>query len=181
MIENLARECCAEESKKMTGPYFISYDGSWSSRRNASHCIVEFIRPEDKIVDFDYLSRAQLNGPKLDNYCGPSNKMEDIFVKRLANKWKNDSNLVCFVHDGDVKKAKFWHKGIGVFLYPVEFHDPGHMKKTVCRLFDMHNIWFEKDRPWSILLCMQASKKQDRRKSSSIKTHLNNHFFILIF
>ena len=139
IIENIARECCADERKKMNGPYFISYDGSWSSRRNASHCIVEFISPEGKIVDFDYLSRARLNGENPDNYDGPSNRMEDILVERMAAKWKADTNLIGFVHDGDVKTAKFWHIDIGIFPDPVEFHDPGHMKKTVGRLFDKYN------------------------------------------
>ena len=139
IIENIARECCADESKKMTGPYFISYDGSWSSRGNASLCIVEFISPEGKIVDFDYLSRVRLNGKNPDNYDGPSNRMEDILVERMASKWKTYTNLIGFLHDGDVKTAKFWHIDIGIFPDTVEFHDLGHMKKTVGRLLDKYN------------------------------------------
>lgn len=83
IIEMLARQCCEEERKKIVGPYIISYDGSWSSRRNATHCIVEFMNQRNKIVDFDFMSRIHL---------GKEKKMIVMMVHLIKCKkslWKN--------------------------------------------------------------------------------------------
>lgn len=128
-----------KKKEKNCGTYIISYDGSWSSRRNATHCIVEFMDQRNKIVDFDFMSRIHLGQEKKDDsYDGPSNKMEEILVEKLTKKWKNDKNFQAFVHDGDLKTAKHW-KSDDPIPDPVELHDLNHSKKTVEKVFNNFN------------------------------------------
>lgn len=141
IIEKLARECCEEAKNGMKAPYILTYDGSWSSRRNATHCIVEFINEDNKIVDFDYMSRLNLQEKKkgMEGYSGPSNKMEEILVQKISARWKDDTNLRAIVHDGDIKTWKYWKSDPNDFPGVAELHDPGHMKKTLAKVFDEYN------------------------------------------
>ena len=41
------------------------------------------------------------------------------------------SNLMAFVHDGDIKTAKYWQLDDEILPEAAELHDPGYMKKKL--------------------------------------------------
>lgn len=107
IIERLAREVCKKFADEMQNGFFIRYDGSWSQRRNAAHCLVELMNEAGKIIDFEYMSRIQCTYLRVEaGYFGPSNQMETLLVEMLSERWKDNPNLKGFVHDGDLKTAK---------------------------------------------------------------------------
>lgn len=140
----------------LKGSFKIRFDGSWSCKRNAMHCIVELINDENKIIDFEIITRSEIdksikakragdfqNDDVLTwvddegKYLGPSNMMEDYFVAVMSSRWKEDPNLKSYIHDGDTKTPKYWktdedHGNIS------ELHDIGHMKKCIKRMFKDH-------------------------------------------
>lgn len=130
-----------ELQKTIKGTFNIRYDGSWSTKRNATHCLVEFIDDSQKIVDFDIISRADtktIEKAKKDGifknkniltwvtddgkFLGPSNMMEDFLVAGLVTKWKSNQNLRCYIHDGDCKTLKYWEKDDNDFSEILEMH-----------------------------------------------------------
>jgi hypothetical protein len=130
-IVRLAHKSCREAREAMVGPAIIAMDGSWSQRRNASHCIVDFIDAHSgKIVDFEILEKNV--GFFHGTYCGPSNGMEVEGVRRLIRRWKDDSRVVAFCHDRDAKTAstirELW--GIDELLYK------NHVTKSFDRKLD---------------------------------------------
>lgn len=109
IIEKLAREVCKKIADEMQDGFYIRYDGSWSIRRNASHCLVEFMNEKGQIIDFEYMSRIKCTILRVETgYFAPSNNMETILVEELANRWKNNQRVKDFVHDGDLKTPKLW-------------------------------------------------------------------------
>jgi hypothetical protein len=60
----------------------IAMDGSWSQRRNAMHCVVDFVDTStNKVLDFEIIEKqiGFISG----NYFGRSNGMEVEGVRRL--------------------------------------------------------------------------------------------------
>ena len=52
-IIQMSRSSCNFWKSKMTPNSCIAFDGSWSHRRNAMHCLVDFIDTKSKkVVDF---------------------------------------------------------------------------------------------------------------------------------
>ena len=107
--------------KSIEGSFYMRLDCSWSIRRNATHCLVEIIDDRNLIIDYDYIScadpktiwLAQKSGFFQDTntlhwvtaegkFLGPSTLMEDFLVARLSEKWKIDSNLLGYIHDGNI-------------------------------------------------------------------------------
>ena len=73
-------------------------------RRNADHCLVDFVDiSSGKIVDFEIISKK---GQGNDRFEGPSNVMEVEALKVLIPRWINDKRVVAFVHDKDSKSRK---------------------------------------------------------------------------
>lgn len=128
-LEELARLNCSQYMTHNEDAFYLRYDGSWSSRRNATHCLVELINDNGKIVDFDILSRIPCTKYRVcTGYFGPSNRMEDILIEQLAERWKDNPKLKGFAHDGDLTSAKFWLTPNQENSPLVELHDPGHAK-----------------------------------------------------
>jgi hypothetical protein len=70
----------------------IAVDGSWSQRRNARHCIIDFIDANSgKVVDFEILEKSiSFTG---DNYFHASNSMPVDGVRRIVSRWRADQTL----------------------------------------------------------------------------------------
>ena len=108
-LEELSKWNCSQYMTHTEDVFYLRYDGSWSSRRNSTHFLVEIINDNGKIVDFDILSRIPCTRYRVyTGYFYHSNRMEDILIEQLAERWKNNPKLKGFVHDGDLKSAKFW-------------------------------------------------------------------------
>jgi hypothetical protein len=113
----------------MENDTIIGMDGSWSQRRNAMHCVVDFIDViRGTIVDFELLQKP--SGFLFGNYFGPSNGMEVEGVRRILGRWlmverTANEKVVGYVHDRDAKTRKLikdiWNKP--------EFLDPNHVMK----------------------------------------------------
>jgi hypothetical protein len=57
-IVDLAIEACGEWRKNLPQHSVITMDGSWSQRRNASHCVIHLIDvASGKIVDFEIFEK----------------------------------------------------------------------------------------------------------------------------
>jgi hypothetical protein len=128
VIVRIARESCALARDAMEGPVIIAMDGSWSQRRNAAHCVVDFINAHTgKIVDFEIIEKDV--GFFHGNYHGPSNGMEVEGVRRLIRRWKDDPKVVAFCHDRDAKTARIIRELWGI----AEFLDKNHVTKCFDR------------------------------------------------
>lgn len=104
IIIQMARNSCQKWRAKMKSNSSIAFDGSWSHRRNADHCLVDFIDVSSgKIVDFEIISKK---GQGKDKFEGPSNAMEVEALKVLVPRWKSDSRVIAYCHDKDSKSRK---------------------------------------------------------------------------
>lgn len=140
IFEKLAREICKKFADEKNDGFYIRYDGSWSSRRNATHCLVEFINEDGKIIDFEYMSRIKCTILRVETgYFGPSNRMETLLVEILTERWKHNQKVKGFVHDGDLKTPKFWQSDNEDEVPIIELHDPGHAKNRLSTIFDHSN------------------------------------------
>jgi hypothetical protein len=98
-----AQASCANWRSLMAEHSAISFDGSWSQRRNAHHCFGTFIDPaQKKVVDFETVSRG-FGHRKIfhRDFEGASKGMECEILRRLVHRWRDDSNVEFFVHDQD--------------------------------------------------------------------------------
>lgn len=140
IFEKLAREVCKRFADEKDDWFYIRYDGSWSSRRNASHCLVEFINEYGKIIDFEFMSRIKCSYLRVETgYFGPSNRMETLLVEILTERWKHNQKVKGFVHDGDLKTPKLWQTNDEDEVPVIELHDPGHAKNRLSTIFDNAN------------------------------------------
>lgn len=107
-IQKLARAKINEFQKNIKGSFFIRLDGSWSTRRNATHWLAEFIAEARSLITILYLSRLRndftchKNGftdkwwhlislVKLDEkFLGPSNMMENFFNCTIVEEMKRE-------------------------------------------------------------------------------------------
>ena len=102
VILDFAKESCNKWRCDPMRSDVIAFDGSWSHRRNASHCVVEIVDPKTrKILDFEIVFKA--TGKSKGNFDGPSNQMEVECLRRLIPRWKNDEKVRFYVHDKDAK------------------------------------------------------------------------------
>ena len=80
----------------------LSYDASWSHRRQAKYCVGDFIDINSKkIVAFDFADKNKYDKRK--NYDGASNLMESFIFKRLIPKLRNSQKVSTIIKDGDTK------------------------------------------------------------------------------
>ncbi|OHT16419.1 hypothetical protein TRFO_02672 [Tritrichomonas foetus] len=138
---------CAKWKNDKSRSKYISFDGSWSHRRNANQCVVAIIDPViRKILDFVILEKP--NEQKPGNFDGPSNQMEVEGIRRLIPKWKNDEKAEYYVHDKDSKCKKEIEKSKWDIR---ELIDKNHLMKsyerrwnkykamTPCKFRGLHN------------------------------------------
>ena len=106
-----------DEAKASAAKYFeamevganLSFDASWSHRRNAKLCVGDFIDiAQKKIVAFSF--RNKLSGDEYNNYKGPSNMMEASVFEDLIPFLKNSEKIHSIIKDGDTKIEKLIKK-----------------------------------------------------------------------
>ena len=82
----------------------VGFDGSWSHRRNADHCLVDFIDTHtNKVVDFEVVTRTRARGGE---FSGASNAMECEGLRRMIPRWRDFARVTAYVHDKDAKTRK---------------------------------------------------------------------------
>lgn len=105
ILLDLARKSCSYWREEMNSGTIISLDGSWSHRRNAKRCMVDFVDAASrKIVDFEIVVKraGRIEG----NYVGPSNGMEREALTRMIPRWKHETRVVGYCHDNDGKTRR---------------------------------------------------------------------------
>ena len=102
-----------DEAKASAAKYFeamafgasLSFDASWSHRRNAKLCVGDFIDiAQKKIVAFSF--RNKFSGDAFNNYKGPSNMMEASIFEDLIPFLKKSEKIHSIIKDGDIKIEK---------------------------------------------------------------------------
>ena len=101
----MARKSCEKWKSEIKDGCILSLDGSWSHRRNAQRCLVDFIDSVSrKIVDFEIVVKK--NGKNGGDYVGPSNGMEREALIRMIPRWKTDTRVIGYCHDNDGKTRR---------------------------------------------------------------------------
>jgi hypothetical protein len=126
-IVKLVMESCGEWRENLAPDSVMVMDGSWSQRRNASHCVVDFINvASGKIVDFAILKNPTefSNG----NDFHSSDGMEVGSARHVAKRWREDqilnAKVMIYVHDCDGKTRKLLGK---LWSSKQELLDPNHV------------------------------------------------------
>ena len=137
IIYQLALDVVNGARTNMKNNTCISFDGSWSHRRNAMFCIVDFIdQTQKKIVDFS-IKVKNIKG--ISNYSGPSNMMESNALEELLIRWRNSDDakkVTLYCHDRDCKAKKIVSR---IMPNWQERNDPNHVSHTLNTLFKKHN------------------------------------------
>lgn len=103
-IVEMAKESCLKWKLSLRRNTCISFDGSWSHRRNALYCLEDFIDVKrNKVIDFEVVSK-KCGG--YGDFIGPSNAMEGEGLRKMIPRWINNKNISLYVHDKDAKTAK---------------------------------------------------------------------------
>jgi hypothetical protein len=113
----------------MADKAYISFDGSWSHKRNAKECIVVAIDiSRNLIIDYEVVRKAKNGVPG--NYIGASNGMEVAALKGIIARLQSDPRIIGYVHDSDSKAtAEIQRSGWNI----EEFFDPNHISKCYDR------------------------------------------------
>lgn len=165
ILVSLARKSCDKWRASMPPDSIISLDGSWSHRRNAARCMVDFIDAErKKVVDFEFLEKtsSRVKG----NYDGPSNGMETEALRRMIPRWRDDRRVIGYCHDNDGKTRKT----ISDFGWNItEYLDRNHLMGSFDRSYNKFEkrrlLWGlkEKLRHWMLLLlCEDITLEQKK-------------------
>ena len=135
-IERYASISCAKEYQLMPHGTIVAFDGSWSHRRNASHCLTDFMDiNRKKVIAFHFTEKSF--GSFKGNYVGASNGMEVAGLRYFVEKAKNDPRIVGYCHDRDAKsRAIVRESGWNI----PEFLDKNHALKSFDRKFAEINL-----------------------------------------
>ena len=135
VIEEMAHASCQRYSFKMKPGAIIAYDGSWSHKRNAAHCVTDFVDlASNKIIYFSFQEKSfnKFDG----NFEGASNAMETASVYEFVHKFKNNKKIIGYCHDRDAKtRAVFRREGWNIR----EYIDKNHALKTFDRIYIKKN------------------------------------------
>jgi hypothetical protein len=128
-LHELSRESVDIAREGMAENTHISFDGSWSHKRNAAECIVVAIDiSRNLIIDYEVVRKSK-NGIT-GNYVGSSNGMEVAALKGIIERLQSDTRIVGYVHDSDSKAtAAIRRAGWNI----EEFFDPNHISKCYDR------------------------------------------------
>jgi hypothetical protein len=162
----LATESCGEWGENLAPHSVIAMDGSSSQRRNASHCVIDFIDvASGKIVAFEILEKPIWFSDG--NYFHSANGVEVDAIRRIVNRWRENENLntkvIAHVHDRDGKTRKLLGK-----LWPgkQERLDPDHAIKSFDKKLNNGPVLGgikQKLRRWfAFLLHMNISSQEKR-------------------
>jgi hypothetical protein len=126
--ENITRT----NRQMMNNNSIICIDGSWNHRRNGDFHIIDVIDYRTKkIVDFEILFKS--SPFRKGNYVGSSNGMETEGMRRIIQRWKNDSRVSIIVHDKDAKITKLIRDSGWNVLQNI---DANHARKSFQRFYD---------------------------------------------
>ena len=176
ILISLARKSCDKWRASMAPGSIIALDGSWSHRRNAARCMVDFIDAErKKVVDVEFVEKTccRVKG----NYDGPSNGMEREALRRMIPRWRDDCRVIGYCHDNDGKTRKTmaelgWHI--------TEYLDRNHLMGSFDRAYNKFEkrrfLWGlkEKLRHWMLLLLCEDMTLE--RKKFYWETVTAEHF-----
>ena len=105
ILLEMAHQSCLVWREAMKPGTIISLDGSWSHRRNAKRCLVDFVDASSKkVVDFEIVVKK--SGRIEGDYDGPSNGMEREALTRMIPRWKHDTRVAGYCHDNDGKTRR---------------------------------------------------------------------------
>lgn len=136
IIQQMALRSCQRYREQMTEDSTISFDGSWSHRRNAVQCVVDFIdQRQKKIVDFEMVLKRSHR--KNGNFEGASNLMKAEGLKRMVPRWINDERITAYVHDNDGKARTEIERQEWKII---EKLDPNHALKCFDRKYAKWNV-----------------------------------------
>lgn len=129
-IIEMATESCRYWKNKLLPNSCIAFDGSWSHRRNAMHCLIDFIDTRTKkVVDFEVVSKMD------SDFNGSSNSMECFGLRKMIPRWIDNKKVTHYVHDNDAKSRKL----IRELGWNVEENiDLNHYMKSYRRKFDKY-------------------------------------------
>jgi hypothetical protein len=138
-----AYKSCTQWKAKTTDGSAISFDGSWSQRRNALHCFGTFLDPrQGKVVDFDALEDVSCGG----EYRGTSQAMESEVLRTIAKRRIDETRetahdpVAVFCHDQDNHAMKILREELHWDL--TERFDRNHVLKIWAKRFEAFN-WIE--------------------------------------
>ena len=155
LIVKMARASCQYCRSLLRQNSIIAFDGSWSHRRNADFCLVDFIDVSSgRVVDFEIISKKYGPNP----FAGPSNAMEVEGIRRMIPRWIHDKRIIAYVHDKDAKSRKLINE-LGWNI--TEIIDSNHAVKSLRRKF-------------------QKMKSQSTTKLRGLKMPLERFFSMLI-
>ena len=132
---DLAEESCKKyRSQSHKG---VGFDGSWSQKRNAPHCIVEAISMDThKIVDFQMVTQYDFPIENIHvtvDKTIASKAMEGLGLEKIAYRDSFQQNTDYYVHDGDLA-AEVIILNTGLDLQQV--FDPNHFIPTILNKYD---------------------------------------------
>ena len=165
ILQSMAQESCQKWRRWMAPGSIITLDGSWSHRRNAKRCLVDFIDSANrKIVDFEIVVKQ--SGRNDGDYKGPSNGMEREALMRLIPRWREDARVIGYCHDNDGKTRRaITDSGWRI----EEFLDKNHLMhsfdKTYTNFKKKKLLWGlrERLRHWMLCLIYEDIPLEDKK------------------
>jgi hypothetical protein len=129
ILSSNARSSANLQRSAMKNDTIISFDGSWSHRRNAKECVVVVIDTTTKrIIDYETVEKQKKHS--CGTWEGSSNGMEVAALRLIIERLRFDQRIVGYVHDSDSKaSAAIRAAGWGI----EELLDPNHISKSFDR------------------------------------------------
>lgn len=179
LILNFAKQSCRYWRSLLPAKSIIAFDGSWSHRRNADFCLVDFIDvATGRVVDFEIISKKYGEN----KFTGPSNAMEVEGIRRMIPRWINDKRIIAYVHDKDSKSRKLINQlGWNV----TEIIDSNHAVKSLRRKFQkikvksptkLRGLKLPLERFFHCLLKLDVTAEEKKKYWMNVEQHFSgNH------
>ena len=172
VLKRMTQESCWKWRQEMKPGSILTLDGSWSHRRNAKRCLVDFIDSSSKkVVDFEVVvKKSARNGG---DYTGPSNGMEREALRRLIPRWVEDPRVIGYCHDNDGKTRKTI-KDAGWEIE--EFLDKNHVMHSFDKAYNNFKrkklLWGLKEhlRHWMICLIYEDMTLEEKKRYWEVVT-----------
>jgi hypothetical protein len=124
----IRRHClaqCQHWRDQMAEGAVVAFDGAWSHRRCAKECVVILIDcGQKRIVDFQIVTKSKCG--VAGNFRGSSNGMELAGLRKIIERWKDNTKVRGCVHDNDSKATQ----AIKEAGWEIEqMYDPNHVVK----------------------------------------------------
>jgi hypothetical protein len=98
-----ARQSSTKLAEKIKPDTTLSFNASWSQRRQTNHCFGAFMDcKQQKFVDFKVVSRSfGREKTFVGNFEGASKTMESCILQQLVERWHGRDEVTAFVHNQD--------------------------------------------------------------------------------